>query len=84
MYRLAMAVKDETRRGVYSDLSKATTEYLEFVQPSMFRRTPHIRYLLVLLMIILVAAFVLIRSFTETSGRIFWNLCSSPAFIKYM
>ncbi len=31
MYQLAMAVKDETRRGVYSDLSKATTEHLEFV-----------------------------------------------------
>jgi 1-acyl-sn-glycerol-3-phosphate acyltransferase len=31
MYQLAMAVTDETRRGVYSDLSKATTEYLEFV-----------------------------------------------------
>lgn len=33
MYQLSMAVKDETRRGVYSDLSKATTQYLEFVQP---------------------------------------------------
>jgi 1-acyl-sn-glycerol-3-phosphate acyltransferase len=31
MYQLALAVKDETRRGVYSDLSKATTQYLEFV-----------------------------------------------------
>jgi len=31
MYQLSMAVKDETRRGVYSDLSKATTEHLEFV-----------------------------------------------------
>lgn len=31
MYQLAIAVKDETRRGVYSDLSKATTEHLEFV-----------------------------------------------------
>lgn len=31
MYQLAMAVKDETKRGFYSDLSKATTEYLEFV-----------------------------------------------------
>lgn len=31
MYQLAMAVQDETRRGVYSDLSKATTEHLEFV-----------------------------------------------------
>lgn len=31
MYQLAMAVRDETRRGVYSDLSKATTEHLEFV-----------------------------------------------------
>ena len=31
MYQLAIAVKDETRRGIYSDLSKATTEHLEFV-----------------------------------------------------
>ena len=31
MYQLALAVKDETRRGYYSDLSKATTDYLEFV-----------------------------------------------------
>jgi 1-acyl-sn-glycerol-3-phosphate acyltransferase len=31
MYQLAMAVKDETRRGFYSDLSKATTNYIEFV-----------------------------------------------------
>ncbi len=31
MYQLAMAVTDETKRGVYSDLSKATTEHLEFV-----------------------------------------------------
>ncbi len=31
MYQLALAVQDETRRGVYSDLSKATTEHLEFV-----------------------------------------------------
>ena len=31
MYQLAMAVTDETRRGFYSDLSKATTDYLEFV-----------------------------------------------------
>ena len=31
MYQLAIAVTDETRRGVYSDLSKATTEHLEFV-----------------------------------------------------
>lgn len=31
MYQLAIAVKDETRRGVYSDLSKATTKHLEFV-----------------------------------------------------
>ena len=33
MYQLAMAVKDETTRGFYSDLSKATTDYLEFVKP---------------------------------------------------
>ena len=31
MYQLALAVQDETRRGVYSDLSKVTTEHLEFV-----------------------------------------------------
>lgn len=31
MYQLALAVKDETKRGFYSDLSKATTQYLEFV-----------------------------------------------------
>lgn len=31
MYQLALAVTDETKRGVYSDLSKATTEHLEFV-----------------------------------------------------
>ncbi len=30
MYQLAMAVSDETRRGVYSDLSRATTKHLEF------------------------------------------------------
>lgn len=33
MYQLAMAVKDESRRGFYSDLSKATTQYLEFLTP---------------------------------------------------
>ena len=32
MYQLAIAVTDETKRGFYSDLSKATTEYLEFVK----------------------------------------------------
>jgi 1-acyl-sn-glycerol-3-phosphate acyltransferase len=31
MYQLALAVQDETRRGVYSDLSKATTNLIEFV-----------------------------------------------------
>lgn len=31
MYQLAAAVTDETMRGVYSDLSKATTEHIEFV-----------------------------------------------------
>ncbi len=31
MYQLAMAVVDENCRGVYSDLSKATTEFIEFV-----------------------------------------------------
>ena len=31
MYQMAIAVTDETRRGVYSELSKATTNYLEFV-----------------------------------------------------
>jgi 1-acyl-sn-glycerol-3-phosphate acyltransferase len=33
MYQLAMAVTDETRRGVYSDLSQATTRHLEFITP---------------------------------------------------
>lgn len=33
MYQLAIAVTDETRRGVYSDLSKATTRHLEFLSP---------------------------------------------------
>lgn len=32
MYQLALAVKDETRRGFYSDVSKATSEHLEFVK----------------------------------------------------
>jgi len=32
MYQLALAVKDETRRGFYSDLSKVTTQHLEFVK----------------------------------------------------
>lgn len=31
MYQLALAVTDENMRGVYSDLSRATSEYLEFV-----------------------------------------------------
>lgn len=31
MYQLALALRDGTRRGVYSDLSRATTEHLEFV-----------------------------------------------------
>lgn len=31
MYQLAAAVKDESMRGLYSDLNKATTEYLQFV-----------------------------------------------------
>lgn len=31
MYQLAMAVKDDTRRGFYSDLSKATTEHIQFI-----------------------------------------------------
>jgi len=33
MYQLAIAVTDETRRGVYSDLNKATTHHLEFLVP---------------------------------------------------
>jgi 1-acyl-sn-glycerol-3-phosphate acyltransferase len=33
MYQLAMAVSDETRRGVYTDLSRATTTHLEFISP---------------------------------------------------
>lgn len=32
MYQLAVAVQDETKRGFYRDLSKATTEYIEFVR----------------------------------------------------
>lgn len=32
MYQMSIAVTDETKRGVYSDLSKATTEYIEFVK----------------------------------------------------
>lgn len=31
MYQLALAVTDTSMRGVYSDVSKATTEYIEFV-----------------------------------------------------
>lgn len=31
MYQLAIAVQDENLRGVYSDLSKATTDTLEFI-----------------------------------------------------
>jgi len=31
MYQLSMAVKDESKRGFYSDLSKATTQYIEFI-----------------------------------------------------
>lgn len=33
MYQLALAVTDEHMRGVYSDISKATTEFIEFVKP---------------------------------------------------
>jgi 1-acyl-sn-glycerol-3-phosphate acyltransferase len=33
MYQLAIALRDTTMRGVYSDLSKATTDYLEFLKP---------------------------------------------------
>lgn len=32
MYQLALAVTDETRRGVYSDVSKATSNFIEFVK----------------------------------------------------
>lgn len=32
MYQLALAVTDETKRGFYSDVSKATTQFLEFVK----------------------------------------------------
>lgn len=32
MYQLALAVKDDSKRGFYSDVSKATTNYLEFVK----------------------------------------------------
>ena len=31
MYQLALAVRDPSLRGAYSDLSRATTDYLEFV-----------------------------------------------------
>jgi 1-acyl-sn-glycerol-3-phosphate acyltransferase len=31
MYQLALAVTDETMRGVYSDVSKATARYIEFI-----------------------------------------------------
>ncbi len=31
MYQLALAVTDDTMRGVYSDLTQATTDYIEFV-----------------------------------------------------
>lgn len=33
MYQLSMAVTDTSMRGVYSDLSQATTNYLEFITP---------------------------------------------------
>ncbi|MFO7323846.1 MAG: lysophospholipid acyltransferase family protein [Chloroflexota bacterium] len=33
MYQLALALRDPGLRGVYSDVSRATTEYLEFVDP---------------------------------------------------
>jgi 1-acyl-sn-glycerol-3-phosphate acyltransferase len=33
MYQLALAIKDETRRGFYSDVSRVTTEHLEFIAP---------------------------------------------------
>jgi 1-acyl-sn-glycerol-3-phosphate acyltransferase len=32
MYQLALAIKDTTMRGAYSDVSKATTHYLEFIK----------------------------------------------------
>ncbi len=32
MYQLAIAVKDDTKRGFYSDLTNATTDYIEFVK----------------------------------------------------
>ncbi len=32
MYQLARAVQDENARGVYSDLSKATTQFIKFVK----------------------------------------------------
>lgn len=31
MYQLALAIPDPALRGIYSDVSKATTEYIEFV-----------------------------------------------------
>jgi len=32
MYQLALALKDESQRGVYSDVSQATTQFLEFLR----------------------------------------------------
>ncbi len=36
MYQLAMAVQDENARGVYSNLTQATTQYIEFVNPKNY------------------------------------------------
>lgn len=33
MYQLALTLKDESMRGVYSDIGKATTDYLDFITP---------------------------------------------------
>jgi 1-acyl-sn-glycerol-3-phosphate acyltransferase len=35
MFQLAAAIQDSSRRGVYADLSQATTQYLEFIDLGM-------------------------------------------------
>lgn len=37
MYQLALAMPDESKRGVYSDLSQMTTDHLEFIDPKTYR-----------------------------------------------
>jgi 1-acyl-sn-glycerol-3-phosphate acyltransferase len=40
MYQLALALPDENLRGLYRDVSQATTEYLEFIDPNDYRALP--------------------------------------------